>query len=116
MGSLCTSEIKQLQMKVDPVTHAAVTQAVLTHILGEQLHLRLYCSEVALEELRRSPVPSTIPLGSLDVPPGIPPGGNRRSPDRRQQPCEMQILFDDCRVGRMTRNVAEHLPTTVLEE
>ena len=30
-----------------------------------------------------------------------------------QQPCGLHILFDDCRVGRMTRNSAEHLPTTV---
>ena len=30
-----------------------------------------------------------------------------------QQPCGLHILFDDCRVGRMTRNGAEHLPTTV---
>ena len=31
------------------------------------------------------------------------------------QPCGMHIMiiFDDCKVGRMTRNSAEHLPTTL---
>ena len=39
------------------------------------------------------------------------PQGHRRA--EGQQTYGLHILFDDCRVGRMTRNSAEHLPTTV---